>query len=70
MNASLLSGRSTKLAAICTPHDEIDFLKIQLSLVPNLRQLRGELAKTALGVIVASAALVVIWLEAFWRHGL
>jgi len=28
---------------------------------------RGDLAKTALGVIISTAALVIIWADAFWR---
>jgi hypothetical protein len=43
--------------------DDLEFIKAQLARVPT----RGELARTALGIIVASAALVILWAEAFWR---
>ena len=28
---------------------------------------RGDLAKAALGIIVSTAALVILWAEAFWH---
>jgi hypothetical protein len=43
--------------------DELDFVKLQLSRLPT----RRDLAKVALGIIFASAALVILWAEAFWR---
>ena len=43
--------------------DELDFVKLQLSRLPT----RRDLAKVALGIIFATAALVILWAEAFWR---
>ena len=43
--------------------DELDFVKLQLSRLPT----RRDLAKAALGAIFATAALVILWAEAFWR---
>ena len=34
------------------------------------RLARVELARTALMGMVGGAGLVIIWIEAFWRHGL
>jgi hypothetical protein len=48
------------LAAIA---DDLDFIKAQLARIPA----RRELARTALGVIFCAAALVILWIEAFWR---
>ena len=31
---------------------------------------RVEIARTALAIMVGAAGLVILWLEAFWRHGL
>ena len=28
---------------------------------------RGDLAKTALGIILSTAALIILWAEVFWR---
>ena len=28
---------------------------------------RGDLAKAALGIIISTAALVILWAEAFWH---
>ena len=43
--------------------DDLDFVKLQLSRLPT----RRDLAKVALGIIFATAALVILWAEAFWR---
>jgi hypothetical protein len=43
--------------------DELDFVKLQLSRLP----MRRDLAKVALGITFATAALVILWAEAFWR---
>ena len=43
--------------------DELDFVKLQLSRLPT----RRDQAKVALGIIFATAALVILWAEAFWR---
>jgi hypothetical protein len=44
--------------------DELDFVKFQLARLPT----RRDIARTALGVIFATAALVILWCEVFWRH--
>ena len=36
----------------------------QLARLPT----RGDLAKAALGIIISTAALVILWAEAFWRR--
>ena len=41
----------------------LEFMMGQLARVPT----RGDLAKAALGIIFCSAALVILWAEAFWR---
>jgi hypothetical protein len=43
--------------------DDLEFIKGQLARLPT----RKDLAQTALGVIVATSALVILWIEAFWR---
>lgn len=43
--------------------DDLDFIKGQLARVPT----RGDLAKTALGIILSAAALVILWPEMFWH---
>ena len=43
---------------------ELDFIQAQLARLPT----RGQLAQAALGIIFCSAALVVLWIEIFWRH--
>jgi hypothetical protein len=39
--------------------DDLEFLKVQLARLPT----RRELARTALGIIFCSAALVILWFE-------
>jgi hypothetical protein len=51
------------LADFAALPDDLDFVKAPLARVPT----RTELARTALGVIFCSAALVIGWLELFWR---
>jgi hypothetical protein len=41
----------------------LEFIMGRLSRLPT----RGDLAKAALGIIIASAALVILWAEAFWH---
>jgi hypothetical protein len=41
----------------------LEFIAGQLSRLPT----RGDLAKAALGIIISTAALVILWAEAFWR---
>jgi hypothetical protein len=49
-----------------------DFAAIESDLQLVIDQLarlpkRGDLAKAALGIIISTAALVILWAEAFWR---
>jgi hypothetical protein len=41
----------------------LEFIMGQLAKVPT----RADLAKAALGIMFGSAALVILWAEAFWR---
>ena len=41
----------------------LQFVMGQLARLPT----RRDLAKTALGIIISAAALVILWAEAFWR---
>jgi hypothetical protein len=41
----------------------LEFIAGQLSRLPT----RGDLAKTVLGIIISTAALVILWAEAFWH---
>ena len=50
----------TDFAAI---EDDLQFLASQLARLPT----RRDLAKAALGIIISTAALVILWAEAFWR---
>jgi hypothetical protein len=44
--------------------DDLDFVKAQLARVPTRRELRGRRS----GFIFCSVALMILWMEAFWRH--
>ena len=50
----------TDFAAI---ESDLEVIQIQLSRLPRRRELAG----TALGIIFATAALVILWAEAFWH---
>ncbi len=41
----------------------LEFIAGLLSRLPT----RGDLAKAALGIIISTAALVILWTEAFWH---
>ncbi len=41
----------------------LEFIAGQLARVPR----RRDLAMAALGIIISTAALVILWAEAFWR---
>jgi hypothetical protein len=56
-----IAGARGDLSAIAA---DLEFVKTQLARLPT----RRELAQTALGIIVASAALVVGWFELFGAH--
>jgi hypothetical protein len=42
---------------------DLQFVMAQLARLPT----RGDLAKAALGIIISTAALVILWAEAFWH---
>jgi hypothetical protein len=42
---------------------DLEFIMGRLARLPT----RGDLAKAALGIIFSTAALVVLWAEAFWH---
>ena len=50
----------TDFAAI---EDDLQFLASQVARLPT----RRDLAKAALGIIISTAALVILWAEAFWH---
>jgi hypothetical protein len=50
----------TDFAAI---ENDLQLLISQLARLPT----RRDLAKAALGIIITTAALVILWAEAFWR---
>jgi hypothetical protein len=50
----------TDFAAI---ESDLDAIMARLVRLPT----RGDLAKTALGIILSTAALVILWAEVFWR---
>ena len=49
--------------------DELDFVKEQLARLPTRKDQAFVPLKIMFGSAVIGAALVVLWLEAFWRHG-
>ena len=42
---------------------DLQFVMEQLARLPT----RRDLAKAALGIIISTAALVILWAESFWR---
>ena len=42
---------------------DLEFVMGQLAKLPTPR----EMAKTALAIIISTAALIILWAEAFWR---
>jgi hypothetical protein len=42
---------------------DLQLVMSQLARLPT----RGDLAKAALGIIISTAALVILWAEAFWH---
>ena len=55
-----LDQARTDFAAI---ESDLQFVMGQLARLPT----RRDLAKAALGIIISTAALVILWAEAFWR---
>ena len=50
--------------------DEFDFVKEQLARLPTRRDQAFVPLKIMFGSAVIGAAVVILWLEAFWRHSL
>ena len=48
--------------------DELEFVKAQLARLPTRRDQAFVPLKVMFGSAVIGAALVILWLEAFWRH--
>ena len=50
--------------------DELEFLRMQLARLPTRREQAFLPLKIMFGSAVIGGALVILWLEAFWRHSL
>ena len=50
--------------------DELDFLKELIARIPTRRDQAFVPLKIMFGSAALSAALVILWLEVFWRHSL
>jgi hypothetical protein len=48
--------------------DELEFVKMQLARLPTRRDQAFTPLRIVFGSALLSAALVILWLEAFWRH--
>jgi len=48
--------------------DELDFVKELLARLPTRRDQAFTPLRTMFGSAALSAALVILWLEMFWRH--
>ena len=48
--------------------DELDFVKELIARLPTWRDQAFQPLRLMLGSALLSAALVILWLEAFWRH--
>jgi len=48
--------------------DELDFVKEQLARLPTRRDQAFTPLRIMFGSAALSAALVILWLEVFWRH--
>jgi hypothetical protein len=48
--------------------DELDFVKELIARIPTRRDQAFVPLRTMLGSAVMGAALVILWLEMFWRH--
>jgi hypothetical protein len=48
--------------------EELDFVKAQLARLPTHRDQAFIPVRIILGTAVTSAAFVILWFEAFWRH--
>ena len=50
--------------------DELELVKAQLARLPTRRDQAFVPLKIMFGSALIGAALVILWLEAFWRHSL
>ena len=50
--------------------DELDFVKELIARIPTRRDQAFVPLKIMFGSAVLGAALVILWLEVFWRHSL
>jgi hypothetical protein len=48
--------------------EELDFVKGQLACIPTRKELAFNPLRIMFGSALLSAALVILWFEAFWRH--
>jgi hypothetical protein len=48
--------------------DELDFVKELIARLPTRRDQAFQPLRIILGSALLSATLVILWLEAFWRH--
>ena len=50
--------------------DELDFVKELIARLPTRRDQAFTPLRIMFGSAILSAAIVILWLEAFWRHSL
>ena len=50
--------------------DELEFVKAQLARLPTRMDQAFTPLRPKFGSALLSAALVILWFEVFWRHGL
>jgi len=50
--------------------DELDFVKAQLARLPTRRDQAFVPLRIMLASAILSAGFVILWFEAFWRHGM
>jgi hypothetical protein len=54
--------------AYSQPMEELELVKGQLARLPTRKDLAFTPLRIILGTAVTAAALVILWIEAFWRH--
>jgi hypothetical protein len=48
--------------------EELDFVKAQIACLPTRKDVAFTPLRIMFGSALLSAALVILWFEAFWRH--
>ena len=48
--------------------EELDLVKAQLACLPTRKDLAFTPLRIMLGTAATTAAIVILWFEAFWRH--